>query len=210
MVPPQRLGPREARLPPEPGAAVAMLLDTADTAHLDLLAASAGDQEAPRPGLELEGHRPGRAVEPWHDIERSTRALVRGHRELVRDHHTRHVQRLEHRGGRRVRGGADAGASLGHESERRVDGGVGAAAVFGPLLHRHGAVYGREDESLAVGLLRERHQLGVGLRWDGGDPVGGGGGGGASLGLPVSRSEAGEEERPEQDCLYRCVLRPII
>jgi hypothetical protein len=58
--------------------------------------------------------------------------------------------------------------------------------------------------------LHERHQLGVGLRRDGGDPVGGRGGGAAGLGFPISGSEASEEERPEQDCLYRCVLRPII
>jgi hypothetical protein len=58
--------------------------------------------------------------------------------------------------------------------------------------------------------LRERHQLGVGVRRDGCDPVGGRGGGAAGLGVPVSGGEAGEDERPEQDCLYRCVLRPII
>jgi hypothetical protein len=168
------------------------------------LAAVGGDQVAPRPGPELEGHRAGRAVEPRHDVERSARALLRGHREHVRDHHPRHVQRLEHRGG------SGSGAFMGDESERRVDGGVGAAAVLGPLLHLQGAVHGGEHESLAAGLLHEGHQLRVGLRRDGGDPVGGRGGGAAGLGVPVSGGEAGEEERPEQDRLYRCVLRPII
>lgn len=204
VVPPQRLAPREAGRPPEPGAAAvaALLLGTTGTAHLHLLAAA--DQEAPRPGRELEGHRARRAGEPRHDVERGARALLRGHRELVRDHHPRHVQRLEHRGG------AHAGASLRDEPERRVHGGVGAAAVFGPLQHRQGPVHGGEDEGLAAGLLRQRHQLGVGLHRDGGDPVGGRGVGGAGLGVPVSGGEAGEEERPEQDCLYRRVLRPVI
>nr|TKW22400.1 hypothetical protein SEVIR_4G226000v2 [Setaria viridis] len=52
-----------------------------------------------RRGPELEGHRAERAVEPGHDVEQSTQALLRGHRELLRDHHLRHAQRLEHLGG---------------------------------------------------------------------------------------------------------------